>query len=223
CRARRAARAVSLDLLCIQFLLVKVSMKRSLLFSAIGLLLGTSTAMAADPFVVSDIRVEGLQRISAGAVFAAMPLNVGDTVESDTLRSTIRNLFRTGNFDDVKVGRDGSVLVVSVQERPSISEIVIEGNKQLKTEDLTKNLEKAGLSEGQVFKRSTLEQMRQELGRAYAAQGRYDAHIQTEVVAQPRNRVSVRVSIEEGETAKIKHINIVGNTVFEDETQIKLF
>jgi len=198
-------------------------MKRSLLFSAIGLLLGTSTAMAADPFVVSDIRVEGLQRISAGAVFAAMPLNVGDTVESDTLRSTIRNLFRTGNFDDVKVGRDGSVLVVSVQERPSISEIVIEGNKQLKTEDLTKNLEKAGLSEGQVFKRSTLEQMRQELGRAYAAQGRYDAHIQTEVVAQPRNRVSVRVSIEEGETAKIKHINIVGNTVFDDETLIELF
>jgi len=198
-------------------------MKRSLLFSAIGLLLGTSTAMASDPFVVSDIRVEGLQRISAGAVFAAMPLNVGDTVESDTLRSTIRNLFRTGNFDDVRVGRDGSVLVVSVQERPSISEIVIEGNKQLKTEDLTKNLEKAGLSEGQVFKRSTLEQMRQELGRAYAAQGRYDAHIQTEVVAQPRNRVSVRVSIEEGETAKIKHINIVGNTVFDDETLVELF
>jgi outer membrane protein insertion porin family len=198
-------------------------MKRRLLSSAIGLLLGTSAALAADPFVVSDIRVEGLQRISAGAVFAAMPVNVGDTVGDDTLRSTIRNLFKTGNFDDVSVGRDGTVMVVSVKERPSISEIVIEGNKQLKTEDLTKNLEKAGLSEGQVFKRSTLEQMRQELGRAYAAQGRYDAHIQTEVVAQPRNRVSVRVSIEEGETAKIKHINIVGNTVFDDATLTELF
>ncbi len=91
----------------------------------------------------------------------------------------MRILFKTGNFDDVRVGREGNVLVVTVQERPSISEIVIEGNKQLKTEDLKKNLEKAGLSEGQVFKRSTLEQMRQELGRAYAAQGRYDAHIQT--------------------------------------------
>jgi outer membrane protein insertion porin family len=198
-------------------------MKRRLLSSAIGLLLGTSAALAADPFVVSDIRVEGLQRISAGAVFAAMPVNVGDSVGDDTLRSTIRNLFKTGNFDDVSVGRDGSVMVVTVKERPSISEIVIEGNKQLKTEDLTKNLEKAGLSEGQVFKRSTLEQMRQELGRAYAAQGRYDAHIQTEVVAQPRNRVSVRVSIEEGETAKIKHINIVGNTVFDDEELVELF
>ncbi len=198
-------------------------MKRCLLFTAIGLLLGSSVVQAADPFVVSDIRVEGLQRISAGAVFAAMPINVGDQIQDETLRSTMRSLFKTGNFDDVRVGREGSVLVVTVQERPSISEIVIEGNKQLKTEDLKKNLEKAGLSEGQVFKRSTLEQMRQELGRAYAAQGRYDAHIQTEVVAQPRNRVSVRVSIEEGDTAKIKHINIVGNTVFDDATLTELF
>ncbi|MET0380088.1 MAG: outer membrane protein assembly factor BamA, partial [Spongiibacteraceae bacterium] len=198
-------------------------MKRRLLFTAIGLLLGSSAVHAADPFVVSDIRVEGLQRISAGAVFAAMPVNVGDQIQDEALRSAIRSLFKTGNFDDVRVGREGNVLVVTVQERPSISEIVIEGNKQLKTEDLKKNLEKAGLSEGQVFKRSTLEQMRQELGRAYAAQGRYDAHIQTEVVAQPRNRVSVRVSIEEGDTAKIKHINIVGNTVFDDATLVELF
>lgn len=198
-------------------------MKRRRLVTAIGLLLGSVAVQAADPFVVSDIRVEGLQRISAGTVFAAMPVNVGDKMENDAVRSTIRSLFNTGNFDDVRVSHEGNVLVVTVQERPSISEIVIEGNKQLKTEDLTKNLDKAGLSEGQVFKRSTLEQMRQELTRAYASQGRYDAHIQTEVVAQPRNRVSVRVSIEEGENARIKQINIVGNTVFDDDTLIQLF
>lgn len=198
-------------------------MKRRRLVTAIGLLLGSVAVQAADPFVVSDIRVEGLQRISAGTVFAAMPVNVGDKIESEAVRNTIRDLFKTGNFDDVRVGREGNVLVVTVQERPSISEIVIEGNKQLKTEDLTKNLDKSGLSEGQVFKRSTLEQMRQELARVYAGQGRYDAHIQTEVVAQPRNRVSVRVSIEEGDTARIKQINIVGNTVFDDDTLIQLF
>lgn len=200
-----------------------MSMKRRRLFSAIGLLLGTLSAQAADNFVVSDIRVEGLQRISAGTVFAAMPLNVGDQINADVLAASIRSLFQTGNFDDVRIAREGGVLVVQVQERPSISEIKIDGNKQLKTEQLLDGLKKQGLAEGQVFKRSTLEQMRQELTQQYVSQGRYDANIQTEVVAEPRNRVSVRITIDEGNTAKIKHISIVGNSKFDDETLLTLF
>lgn len=173
--------------------------------------------------MVSDIRVEGLQRISAGSVFAAMPINVGDQVDDATVRDTIRDLFKTGNFDDVRLGREGSILVVTVQERPSISEIQIEGNKAIKTDALLDGLKNAGLAEGQVFKRSTLEGMRQELTRQYVAQGRYDANIQTEVVAQPRNRVQVRINVDEGNTATIKHIAIVGNTVFDDQELLDLF
>lgn len=186
-------------------------------------LLGANPLFAADDFTVSDIRVEGLQRISAGSVFAAMPVNVGDRMSGDAMSNTIRSLFRTGNFDDIKLAREGNILVVTVQERPSISEIKLDGNKAIKSDALLDGLKKQGLAEGQVFKRSTLEQMRQELQRQYVAQGRYDANIQTEVVAQPRNRVSVRINIDEGNTAKIKDIAIIGNTKFDDGTLRDLF
>ncbi|MDB6063145.1 MAG: outer membrane protein assembly factor BamA [Verrucomicrobiaceae bacterium] len=198
-------------------------MKRRRLFSAIGLLLGTLSAQASDGFVVSDIRVEGLQRISAGTVFAAMPINVGDQVSPDGVSAAIRSLFQTGNFDDVQIAHEGGVMVVKVQERPSISEIKIDGNKALKTEMLLDGLKKQGLAEGQVFKRSTLEMMRQELTRQYVSQGRYDANIQTDIVAEPRNRVSVNINIDEGNTAKIKSITIIGNTKFDNETLRDLF
>jgi outer membrane protein insertion porin family len=198
-------------------------MKRRRLFTAIGLLLGTLSAQASDSFVVSDIRVEGLQRISAGTVFAAMPLNVGDKVTQDGVSAAIRSLFQTGNFDDVQIGHEGGVLVVAVQERPSISEIKIDGNKALKTEALMDGLKKQGLAEGQVFKRSTLEMMRQELTRQYVSQGRYDANIQNEVVAEPRNRVSVHINIDEGNTARIKNIAITGNTKFDSSELRDLF
>jgi outer membrane protein insertion porin family len=184
---------------------------------------GANLLFAADDFTVSDIRVEGLQRISAGTVFAAMPINVGDRMSDDVKGNTIRSLFRTGNFDDIRLGREGNILVVTVQERPSISEIKIDGNKAIKTDALLEGLQKQGLAEGQVFKRSTLESMRQELQRQYVSQGRYDANISTEVVAQPRNRVSVRINVDEGNTAKIKDIAIIGNNKFDDETLQDLF
>ncbi|HSB95301.1 MAG TPA: outer membrane protein assembly factor BamA [Spongiibacteraceae bacterium] len=193
-------------------------MKSHRLTAAIALILGASPLFAADDFTVSDIRVEGLQRISAGTVFASMPINVGDQVNRDVMGNTIRSLFKTGNFDDIKLSREGNILVVAVQERPSISEIKIDGNKAIKTDALLDGLKKQGLAEGQVFKRSTLESMRQELARQYVAQGRYDANIQTEVVAQPRNRVSVRINVDEGNTAKIKSIAIIGNNKFDDDT-----
>ena len=180
-------------------------------------------AVQAESFIVSDIRVEGLQRISAGTVFAAVPLAAGDLVDDQLIRNAARALFDTGNFDDIQIGRDGNVLVILVAERPSISEIVIEGNKAIETEALLEGLKGAGLAEGQVFRRSTLEGMQMELQRQYVQQGRYDAGIETDVIPEPRNRVSVNIDVDEGTVAKIKHINIVGNRVFDDEELEDLF
>ncbi len=180
-------------------------------------------AAQAEPFVVADIRVEGLQRIAPGSVFAALPISVGDTVDEAALQSISRNLFYTGNFDDIAVGREGNVLVLTVAERPSISEITIEGNKAIETEALLDGLKGAGLAVGQVFQRSTLEGMQGELRRQYVIQGRYDSSIDTEVIPEPRNRVSISIEIDEGTVSEIKHINIVGNEVYDDETLLELF
>lgn len=177
----------------------------------------------AQSFVVSDIRVEGLQRISAGTVFSAMPLAVGDVADEYRLREAARRLFDTGNFDDIRIGRDGDVLVIVVVERPSISAINIEGNKAIETDMLLDGLKGAGLSVGQVFQRSTLEGMQLELQRQYVQQGRYDANIETEVLPEPRNRVSVNIDVDEGTVASIKHMNIVGNEVFDDEDLLDAF
>ena len=190
---------------------------------ALLLLIGFHLPSYAQSFVVSDIRVEGLQRISAGSVFAAVPLAAGDLIDEQTIRDAARALFHTGNFDDIEIGRDGNVLVISVVERPSISEIVIEGNKAIETEALMDGLKGAGLAEGQVFQRSTLENMQMELLRQYVQQGRYDASIETDLIPEPRNRVSINIDVNEGTVAAIKHINIVGNSVFDDEELEDLF
>ncbi|MFA7553371.1 MAG: outer membrane protein assembly factor BamA [Spongiibacteraceae bacterium] len=196
-------------------------MKRYFLF-LFCVALSVSNARAEESFVVSDIRVEGLQRISAGSIFSALPVNVGDTVSESSVRNGIRSLFRTGNFDNVFIGRDGNILVVSVEERPSISEINIEGNKAIETEALLKGLSGAGLAEGQVFKRSTLEGMKMELTRQYVSQGRYDSSIDTDITLLPRNRVVVNININEGTTAAIKHINIVGNAAYKEAELLDL-
>src|SRR6056297_2292311 len=177
----------------------------------------------AETFIISDIRVEGLQRISAGSVFAALPVGVGDFISARVVREAARSLFATGNFDDIRLGRDGNVLVVIVVERPSITESNIEGNKAIETEALLEGLKGAGLSVGQVFQRSTLEGMQLELQRQYVQQGRYDANIETEVIPEPRNRVSVNIDVDEGNVASIKHINIVGNEVFEEDELLDNF
>jgi outer membrane protein insertion porin family len=189
---------------------------------ALVLLLSAPWAWA-QTFIISDIRVEGLQRISAGSVFAALPVAVGDMVDERGVRAAARGLFATGNFDDIRIGRDGNVLVVVVAERPSISEINIEGNKAIETEALLDGLKGAGLAEGQVFQRSTLEGMQLELQRQYVQQGRYDANIETEVLPEPRNRVTVNIDVDEGTVAAIKHINVVGNEVYDEEDLTGLF
>jgi outer membrane protein insertion porin family len=182
-----------------------------------------ATTAHAEDFVVSDIRVEGLQRISAGSVFSSMPLGVGDKANAQLIRSAVRALFRTGNFDDIQIGREDNVLVIVVAERPSISEITISGNEAIETEALLDGLKGAGLSEGQVFKRSTLEGMQLELQRQYVQQGRYDASIETEVIPEPRNRIAITIDVNEGHVSTIKHINVVGNTVFDDDELTELF
>ncbi len=180
-------------------------------------------AQAQPPFVVSDIRVEGLQRIAAGSVFSSMPIAVGDTADAAAIRATARSLFATGNFDDIRIGRDGTVLVIVVAERPSISEITIDGNKAIETEALLDGLKGAGLAVGQVFQRSTLEGMQLELQRQYVLQGRYDAAIDAEVIPEPRNRVSISIDVDEGTVASIKHVNVVGNKIYSDEELTDIF
>ena len=189
--------------------------------SFIGLFL-LALSCNASAFVVSDVRIEGLQRVSVGTVFASIPVNVGDELGDVEVRQLIRNLFQTGSFEDVQVGRDGSVLVITLSERPAIDSIVIEGNKAIKTEALLEGLNTSGLAEGEIFKKVTLEHIRTDLERQYVSQGRYGARIETALVPMPRNRVAIRIEVSEGDVAGIRHINIVGNGVFDDETLLDL-
>ncbi|WP_444886824.1 outer membrane protein assembly factor BamA [Microbulbifer sp. JMSA008] len=196
-------------------------MKDFLKAASLGLMLPLSAI--AQSFVVNDIRVEGLQRVSAGTVFSALPVRVGDEIESVEIQSATRALFRTGYFEDIQIGRENGVLVVTVRERPAISKIEISGNKAIATEDLLKGMKDNGLSEGQIFKRATLEGLAQELERQYVAQGRYGASVKTEVKELPRNQVELRVIVDEGSVAAIKHINVVGNEAFSDEELAEIF
>lgn len=176
----------------------------------------TGTANA-DTFTIKDIRLEGLQRISAGAVFSVLPLRVGDQVDEDSLARSARLLFKTGNFQDIKLQKDDDVLIIVVSERPSISSIELEGNKSIETENLLQGLSQAGLSEGSVFQRATLDRLKVELERQYISQGRYGARVEPVVKPLPRNRVSIHIQIDEGDIATISGVNIVGNSVFSDE------
>ncbi|WP_346836889.1 outer membrane protein assembly factor BamA [Microbulbifer sp. SAOS-129_SWC] len=200
-------------------------MKDFLKVASLGLTLPIAAVVQAQSqsFVVSDIRVEGLQRVSAGTVFAALPVRVGDRIESLDIQSATRALFRTGYFQDIQIGRENGVLVITVRERPAISKIEITGNKAIKTEDLLKGMKDNGLAEGQIFKRATLEGLAQELQRQYVAQGRYGASVKTEVKDLPRNQVELKVLVDEGSVAAIKHINIVGNKAFSDKELEDIF
>lgn len=169
----------------------------------------------ADVFTVTDIRIQGLQRISAGTVFNLLPVDVGDTIDEIAVRQLMRLMFRSGFFQDIRMARDGGVLIVTVAERPAIDAIEIEGNKSIPTEALLDGLGRQGLKEGEIFKQSTLERVDLELERQYVGQGRYGASIDTTVEQLPRNRVSVKIVIDEGKTSGIQHLNIVGNTVYD--------
>ena len=175
------------------------------------------SAAAFNEFLITDIRIVGLQRVSIGSIFTAIPVSVGDKMNQSKVSEISRALFSTAQFNDIQIGKDGNALIISVVERPSISSIELEGNKALKSEDLLKGLEGAGIAEGQVYKRSTLEGMKSELVRQYASQGRYGASVEIETIDKPRNTIELKIIIDEGQSAKIKKINIIGNELFSDE------
>ncbi len=165
-------------------------------------------------FVVADVRLQGLQRVSAGTVFNIIPVGVGERVDNVAVRAITRALFASGYFNDIQIARDGSVLIVSLFERPAIESIELDGNKAIESEALLEGLSDQGLQEGEIFKQATLERMGLELERQYVAQGRYGASIETEIEDLPRNRVNIKINIEEGKSSGIRHINFVGNSAY---------
>ena len=191
-------------------------MKQLIVTLVIFVLVGLKPVHA-DEFQILDIRIEGLQRVSAGTVFAALPVSVGDVVDESTIRDATRSIFRTGYFADVIMARENGILVVGLVERPAVTEINIDGNKAIETDQLMDALRDNGLAEGQIFRQVILEGMGQELQRQYVSQGRYGALVETEVTPLPRNRIAVDINIDEGDVAKIRHINIVGNKTFSEQ------
>ena len=176
-----------------------------------------------DEFLVSDIRIIGLQRVSTGSIFNVIPISVGDKIDTRKSNDIVRSLFSTEQFDDIQIGKDGNTLVITVIERPSISSIDISGNKALKTEQLLESLDGVGINEGEVYKRSTLEKVKSELVRSYASNGRYGAGVEIKEVPKPRNRIEINIEVDEGKSAKIEKINIIGNETFSDEDLLDSF
>lgn len=192
------------------------------IFLVVGLL-SLIPAWAFQPFVIKNIRVEGLQRISVGTVFNYLPLKKGDHVDEKASTDAIRALYKTGFFKDVVLEREDDTLVVFVVERPAIASIKIEGNEAIPSDKLMESLKQIGFAEGRIFDRAMLDNVEQELERQYLSLGKYGVRIESEVTPEPRNRVAIRIDIAEGKVAKIKSIDIVGNTVFSDQELLRQF
>ncbi|MBI2509708.1 MAG: outer membrane protein assembly factor BamA [Betaproteobacteria bacterium] len=182
-----------------------------------------STAAAIEPFVIKDIRVEGIQRTEAGTVFGYLPVKVGDTLTEDRAAQAVRALFATGFFRDVSLERDGDVLVVVVQERPSIAQIEFIGLKEFNKEQVTAGMRQVGLAEGRIFDKGLLDRAEQELKRQYLSVGRYSVSVTTTVTPLERNRVAVNFTVDEGAVAKIRQIAIIGSRVFREKDLLGLF
>ncbi|HVU82541.1 MAG TPA: outer membrane protein assembly factor BamA [Rhodanobacteraceae bacterium] len=189
-----------------------------ILFAALSVPLA---AYAFQPFTVSDIRIEGLQRIAAGTVLSYLPIEPGQTMTDATAQKAIQALFKTGFFSDVELEQQGSILVVKVQERPSIASLTVHGNKDIKTDQLLKGLKSAGMAEGQTFDRLTLDQIQQQLVSQYNDRGKYNVTVEPHVTNLDRNRVAIDIEIHEGKAAKIQEINIVGNHTYTDDEILK--
>ena len=199
---------------------------RSRLLAAIPALLAVPAVLAqvaAGEFTVGDIRIEGLQRISEGTVFNYLPVNIGDRLDQRRIEESLRALYATGFFRDVELRREGGTLLVVVQERPSIESFTIEGNKDIKTEDLEKSLRNVGLARGKTFNQSTLDEVERFLTDQYYSRGKYGVRVDTRVEEVPGNRVKIAIDIAEGKRSKIRQINIVGNQSFDDEVLLDQF
>jgi outer membrane protein insertion porin family len=203
-------------------------MRRLRILAALPALLAVPAVLAqSDPgtFTVGDIRIEGLQRISEGTVFNYLPVNIGDRLDQRRVEEALRALYATGFFRDVELRRDGGTLIVAVLERPSIESFTIDGNKDIKTEDLEKSLRNVGLARGKTFNQSTLDEVERFLTDQYYSRGKYGVRVDTRVDELPENRVKIAIDIVEGKRSRIRQINIVGNEAFDDEQlleQLKL-
>jgi outer membrane protein insertion porin family len=181
------------------------------------------TGSAAEPFVVRDIRVEGIQRTEAGTVFSYLPVKVGDTLDADKVTAAIKALYATGFFKDVRLEEQDGVLIVIVEERPSIANITFTGTKEFSEEDIKSGLKQAGLTEGRVLDRALLEKAEQEIERQYFNRGMYAVRIKSTITPLDRNRVSVQFDVIEGGSAKIRQINIVGNKAYKEKELLAEF
>lgn len=198
-------------------------MIRTLFCGLLAALTLVTPALAFDSFVVKDIRVEGIQRTEAGTVFTYLPVKVGDQFTQAQANESIRALFATGFFDDVRIEEEEGVLVVIVDERPAVAQIDLVGVKEFDDKALKAGLRDVGLAESRIFDRSVLERAEQELKRQYLTRGKYAATVQTTVTPLERNRVAVRFDVVEGDVAKIRQIKVVGNKVFDEDELVDLF
>jgi len=187
---------------------------RSQLALFVSLLFLSIAAFAMEPFVIKDIKIEGLQRTEPGLVFNYLPVQVGDTMTDDKASEAIKSLFRTGFFKDIRIETDQDILLVTIQERPSIADIQFSGNKAFQTDKLKEGMKGIGLIEGQIYDKSKLEFAEQEIKRQYLSQGKYTATVKTSASPLERNRVAIRFDIEEGIVSRIKEINVVGNQIY---------
>src|SRR6195256_6040044 len=192
--------------------------------AALALLLATGAlAPSFRPFVVRDIRVEGLQRTEPGTVFSYLPVKVGETMTEEKAQQALRALFATGFFQDVRLETENDVLVVLVQERPAIAQIDFTGLREFEPDAIRKALRELGLADGRIFDRSLLDTAEQEIKRQYLSKGMYAAEVQVTVTPLERNRVGISFAVTEGEVAKIRGINIVGAQAFDEDELIDLF
>src|SRR5688572_10842258 len=180
-------------------------------------------AQSFQPFVVKDIRVEGLQRTDPGTVFSYLPVKVGETMTEEKAQQALRTLFATGFFKDVRLDVENDVLIVYVEERPAIAQLDFSGVKEFETDNLRKVLREMGIAEGRVFDRAALEAAEQELKRQYLSRGRYSAEVQTTVTPLERNRVGINFAVTEGAVAKIRAINLVGTHAFQERALLDEF
>src|SRR5438445_660508 len=186
-------------------------------------LAAAAQAQSFKPFTVKDIRVEGLQRTEPGTVFSYLPVKVGETMNEEKAQAALRALYATGFFKDVRLEMDNDILVVYVEERPAIAQIDFSGMKEFEPETVRKVLRDIGMAEGRIFDRAMLDNTELEIKRQYLSRGLYAAEVQTTVTPLERNRVGISIAVTEGETAKIRGINLVGANAFSERELLGQF